>query len=62
MLMDLNANSQGQVINETRVITGVTSPVPASGWYLNIHQGDSNTILANGQPTVAFRPLLCADI
>jgi Cu/Zn superoxide dismutase len=62
MLMDLNANSQGQVINETRVITGVTSPVPASGWYLNIHQGDSNTILANGQPTIAFRPLLCADI
>jgi Cu/Zn superoxide dismutase len=62
MLMDLMANDQGQIVNETRVITGVTSPVPASGWYLNIHQGDSNSILANGEPTIAFRPLLCADI
>jgi Cu/Zn superoxide dismutase len=62
MLMDLTANSQGQVMNETRVVTGVTSPIPASGMYLNIHQGDSNTILANGQPTIDFRPLLCANI
>lgn len=62
MLMDLMANSQGQVVNETRVITGVTSPIPASGMYLNIHQGDSNTILSGGQPTIAFRPLLCSDI
>jgi Cu/Zn superoxide dismutase len=62
MLMDLTANDQGQVINQTRTITGVTSPVPASGLYLNIHQGDSNTILAGGQPTIAFRPLLCANI
>lgn len=62
MLMDLTANSQGQVVNETRVVTGVTSPLPASGLYLNIHQGDSNTILANGQPTIAFRPLLCANV
>lgn len=60
--MDLMANSQGQIMNETRVVTGVTSPMPASGMYLNIHQGDSNTILANGQPTIAFRPLLCSDI
>jgi CHRD domain len=62
MLMDLTANSQGQVAGETRVITGVTSVIPASGMYLNIHQGDSNAILANGQPTIAFRPLLCANI
>jgi Cu/Zn superoxide dismutase len=62
MLMDLTANSQGLVVNETRVVTGVTSPIPASGMYLNIHQGDSNTILAGGQPTIAFRPLLCSDI
>lgn len=26
------------------------------------NQGDSNTILSNGQPTIAFRPLLCANI
>jgi Cu/Zn superoxide dismutase len=62
MLMDLTANDQGQVVNETRTVTGVTSPIPASGLYLNIHQGDSNTILAGGQPTIAFRPLLCANI
>jgi hypothetical protein len=36
--------------------------VPATGWYLNLHQGNSNNILANGQPTVNFRPLLCADL
>jgi Cu/Zn superoxide dismutase len=62
MLMDLTANCQGQVVGEVRVISGVTSPIPASGMYINIHQGDSNTILNNGQPTIAFRPLLCANI
>jgi hypothetical protein len=62
MMMDLVANSQGNIVDETRVISGVTAPIPASGWYLNIHQGDSNTILQNGQPTIDFRPLLCADI
>ena len=30
--------------------------------YGNLHQGNSNDIVANGQPTVNFRPLLCADI
>jgi CHRD domain len=62
MLMDFTANSQGQIVNQTRTVTGVTSPIPASGWYLNLHQGNSNNILANGQPTVNFRPLLCANI
>jgi CHRD domain len=62
MLMDLVANSRGKIVNETRVISDVTTPIPASGWYLNIHQGDSNTILQNGQPTISFRPLLCSDI
>jgi hypothetical protein len=62
MLMDFIANSKGQIVNEVRTVTGVTSPIPASGWYLNLHQGNSNNILANGQPTVNFRPLLCADI
>ncbi len=62
MLMDFTANRLGQILHETRTVAGVTSPVPATGWYLNLHQGDSNTILANGQPTIAFRPLLCANI
>jgi hypothetical protein len=62
MLMDFVANSQGQIQNESRTVTGVTTPIPATGWYLNLHQGTSQTILQNGQPTIAFRPLLCADI
>lgn len=62
MLMDFIANGQGQIMNQTRTVTGVTSPVPATGWYLNLHQGNSNNILANGQPTINFRPLLCANI
>jgi CHRD domain len=62
MLMDFTANSHGQIAHEIRTVTGVTTPVPASGWYLNLHQGNSNDILANGQPTAHFRPLLCAGI
>jgi hypothetical protein len=62
MLMVFISNRQGQIVNQTRTVTGVTSPVPATGWYLNLHQGNSNDILANGQPTINFRPLLCANI
>jgi hypothetical protein len=49
-------------VNQVRTVTGVTMPVPATGWYLNLHQGNSTNIVANGQPTVNFRPLLCASI
>lgn len=62
MLKDLVANSRGRVVRAVRVFTDVTTPIPARGWYLNIHQGNSNNILSNGQPTIYFRPLLCADI
>jgi len=62
MLTDLAANSQGKITNATRVITGVTTPIPPSGWYLNLHLGDSETILAHGMPTLNFRPELCANI
>jgi Cu/Zn superoxide dismutase len=62
MLMDFTADSRGQIVDQVRVVTGVTSPIPASGWYLNLHQGNSSNIVANGQPTVNFRPLLCADL
>jgi hypothetical protein len=60
MLMDFTADSGGQIMHEVRTVTGVTTPLPATGWYLNLHQGTSSNILANGQPTPAFRPLLCA--
>ena len=62
MLKDLRANRGGRVRHAVRVFTNVTTPIPAHGWYLNIHQGNSNNILSNGQPTIFFRPLLCANI
>ncbi len=61
MLNDLVADASGD-IDAVRTLTGIKSPPPASGWYLNIHLGDSNQILANGSPTLAFQPLLCADV
>jgi hypothetical protein len=60
MLPDLVADASGD-IHAVRTVTGVTSP-PASGWYLNIHLGDSNQILSGGNPTLAFQPLLCANV
>lgn len=62
ILMDFVANGAGQITQQVRTVTGVTSPIPASSWYFYLHQGNSNNIWANGQPTVNFRPLLCADI
>jgi hypothetical protein len=62
MLRDLVASRRGTIAHAVRVFTHVTAPIPASGWYLNIHQGNSSNILSGGQPTIFFRPLLCADI
>lgn len=62
MLEDLQADAHGNVANESRVINDVTSAPPASGWYLNVHQGAMSAILANGAPTPSFRPMLCGDI
>jgi CHRD domain len=62
MLRDLVANRHGRIVHAVRVFTNVTAPIPATGWYLNIHQGNSGNIMRNGQPTIFFRPLLCADI
>ena len=62
MLGDLVANRHGRITHAVRVISNVTAPIPAQGWYINIHQGSSATILHNGQPTIFFRPLLCADV
>ena len=62
MLRDLVADRRGQITRAVRVFTHITAPIPAHGWYLNIHQGNSSNILSNGQPTILFRPLICADI
>lgn len=63
MLMDFVANGHGRIVDETRTVTHVTTPLPARGWYLNLHQGNGNNILdAAGNPTINFRPLLCGNI
>ena len=62
MLKDFTANSRGVISNETRTVTGVTAVKLSGGWYLNLHQGNSDNILSNGQPTIYFRPLQCANI
>ncbi|MBO0869569.1 MAG: CHRD domain-containing protein [Micromonosporaceae bacterium] len=61
MLTDLIADGQGNV-SQTQTIDGVTSVPPAGSWYLNVHQGDMNSILSGGTPALPFRPLLCANI
>jgi Cu/Zn superoxide dismutase len=62
MLMDFQADRAGAIVNQTRTVTGVTSAPPARGWYLNLHLGDGGDIVANGMPTLNFRPELCADV
>ena len=63
MIPDLVASRRGRITRAVRVFTHVTSPIPATGWYLNFHQGTSKNILTpGGQPTIYFRPLVCANI
>jgi hypothetical protein len=62
MLMDYVANASGDITGQTRTVTGVSAAPPSSGWYLNLHLGDSKIILAHGMPTLSFRPELCANI
>ncbi len=61
-LADFTANASGRIVDQTRVIRHVTTPLPSRGWYINMHQGDMGNILTNGRPTINFRPLLCGDI
>ncbi len=62
MMADFIANAHGDITGQTRVITGVASVPGAGVWYLNLHQGGMSQILANGVPTLAFRPVLCTNI
>jgi hypothetical protein len=59
--MDFQADSDGNIVNETRTVTGVSWFPASGGWYLNLHEGDSGSITANGGPALGFRPLLCAN-
>jgi cell division septation protein DedD len=62
MMADFDADAPGNIVNQSRIITGVTSVPGPGAWYLNLHQGGMNQILANGVPTLYFRPMLCADL
>jgi hypothetical protein len=62
MLADFTADAGGNIVDQTRVVTGVTSVPGPGSWYLNLHQGGMNQILANGTPTLSFRPMLCTNI
>jgi len=63
MLMDFLANAHGKIVNESRTVPDVRTPMPPSGWYFNLHQGThANILTSNGMPTIFFRPLLCSDI
>ena len=62
MLADFTANQDGAIIDQTRVVTGVPSVPGPGNWYLNLHLGGMAQILANGMPTLYFRPLLCTNI
>jgi hypothetical protein len=62
MLLDLRADSRGRVVHQSQTVDNVAAmPAPGTA-YLNVHLGDMNSILAGGQPTPAFRPLLCGNI
>jgi len=59
-LDDLVASPAGSA-EATTVVQNAEAP-PASGWYLNVHLGSSSQIEQNGQPTLYFQPIICADI
>jgi hypothetical protein len=60
-LPDLVAGPAGK-ISATATLSGVPSAPPASGWYVNIHLGNSGNTLVKNKPKLAFRPLLCGNI
>jgi len=62
MLTDFHANSDGIIVNQTRTVGPVSPAPPRTGWYLNLHLGNSGDILAKGMPTLNFRPELCGDV
>lgn len=63
MFQDFTANAQGNIVNQVRTVTGVTSNPDMAQTYFNLHLGDMNQILdAAGNPTPAFRPVLCQNV
>lgn len=60
MLPDLKAKGNGEISASDTVDV---PQQPQGPLYINIHEGNSTTILTSaGTPTLAFRPLLCGNI
>lgn len=60
-LPDLVANADGSATEQVTI--PVQSAPPASGWYVNVHDGNMNDILqADGQPGPLFQPLVCGNV
>ncbi len=59
-LKDIVVGSTGSGVSKT-VFHNVTSPLPKTGWYVNVHFGSSKQIVANGSPTIYFQPVLCGS-
>jgi CHRD domain len=51
MLADFTANSHGNVSNETRVATGVTTSPLTAGFYLNVHRPGRRPGRSSRSPT-----------
>jgi len=60
-LSDLTASPTGAAQAST-VIQDVDEAPPAPGWYVNVHLGSNSQIEQNGQPALAFEPMLCGNI
>ena len=60
-LSDVTASPTGATA-ATTLFEDVDELPPASGWYLSVHLGSNSQIEQNGQPALAFDPIMCGNI
>jgi Cu/Zn superoxide dismutase len=54
-LQNVVANAKGQGFSMT-VLHNITSPIPATGWYINVHNGPGLT------PAAQYTPIACGNV
>src|SRR5262249_11224463 len=59
---DSQHTAAGTITRQARTVKPVRPAPPRTGWYLNLHLGNSGDSLAKGMPTLNFRPELCGDV
>jgi hypothetical protein len=59
-LGDVTADAAGRV-DVSRTVAAVKTPLGTNGWYVDIHDGPSSSLVRNGQPTLGLRPLACGN-